>query len=465
VRLYFTDKTPTAAAVLTGLPPLPIVVDYLNLDVDWPASAEARLASALRYPDRVCGIAVAATFENVNAIFKALETCFPILESLEVKNIDLWGYNLTPMFPTTSTKSLRRLKISSSLQTLAPVLSATTALVDLTLTTSGTVSPRLIMSLLLLLQCLPYLRHLDICFGSSIILAAEVPHMKMSDIIPLAELTHFRCMGDSSPVEDIMTRMAAPSLQKLHLFFIHDIGYEFRIPHTTKFIRNARKIFLGAQLTFSRADCNLSLLADPHSVDDPPFSVTVCGPTSHIFYALSALLATVEDVTIAFSSLSAAARAGRSQWELALCRRLFEKLPNGKILRVQHAMETEVANVFRHVGQRTTTGLLLHVPKEKEADTDATVPSGFAVDSLGFLPSLERIEVFVRSPDLPVPESERAAALEPFEALAATRRQAGLPVKVYWNTDQVLPASFDDGDGDDDDDDEEEEEDDDDESS
>jgi len=61
------------------------------------------------------------------------------------------------------------------------------------------------------------------------------------------------------------------------------------------------------------------------------------------------------------------------------------------------------------------------VMDEEEADMDARVLSDSSVDSnqfnLGFLLLLERIEIFIRSPNMPVPKSEHTMALEPFEML------------------------------------------------
>ena len=272
--------------------------------------------------------------------------------------------------------------------------------------------------------------------------------MKINNIISLAELAHLRFEGNSLVVEVLMAGVAAPSLQELrvslsHMTHVFQVD-GFHIPHLTKFIRNVGMIFLAAQLQFSYTNCNLSLLTDSHSIDNPPFSVTGNGISSiaRISSALSALLATIEDVFFAYGSLP----THTGFFQRAPWRDFFAQLPNVKILRVQHGIETEVANMLRQsIGQPTTPDLLPE-SDEEETDIDATVPSGFPVDSnqfnLGFLPSLEGIEIFMRTPDMPIPDSERVAALEPFEALFAARRQAGLAVKVYWNTDQVLPASF-----------------------
>jgi hypothetical protein len=85
--LLYGLSTPTRAAILTRprLASLPIVVDYFHLNRT-PGPPQ-RLASAMSYPNRVCGIVVelrgAISFDR---IFKALDPYFPALESLEIYN-------------------------------------------------------------------------------------------------------------------------------------------------------------------------------------------------------------------------------------------------------------------------------------------------------------------------------------------------------------------------------------------
>jgi hypothetical protein len=123
LRLFFTDRTPTRAAVLSGLPPLPIIVAYHDVSVPWTVGrlgSENRLISALRYPDRVCKIAMKITYSNRNTITKALDCAFPSLEALELHNTGVPGFSFppTPTFLMTTAKSLRRLKIPGASLTL-----------------------------------------------------------------------------------------------------------------------------------------------------------------------------------------------------------------------------------------------------------------------------------------------------------------------------------------------------------
>jgi hypothetical protein len=97
----------------------------------------------------------------------------------------------------------------------------------------------------------------------------------------------------------------------------------------------------------------------------------------------------------------------------------FGLLRNIKILRVQHGIETEVADMLR-----------------QDMRIDSTQFNS------GFLPLLEEIEVYMKVPGTPISASECAPALEPFDVFVAARREAGRTVNVYRNMDQVLPPSL-----------------------
>lgn len=446
LRLFFTDQTPTRAAVLTGLPPLPIVVDYLS--VAWTfgrLGPENRLISALRYPNRIYKIAMKITLSNCNTITKVLDCAFPTLGTLELHNTSAPGFFFPPTFLMTSTKSLRRLKIPGAILTsLPPLLSATTALVDLTLAIDTIFSSPQGVSLPALLQNLSRLRHLDVSVRSF-----HGPHthaispVKTNDAVSLAELTHFRFKGRTNHVEELVAGLATPSLQKLYVALYRGNSV-VHIPHLSVIIRNMGMLFYAAQIKVSIGAYIISLLTHSHFIDDPPFNIFLHGPSAmaQVGSELYAMLTTVEDLFIAFCI--SPMYHGLPSVNIAPFRGLFEQLHNVKILRVQSGLETKVADVLReHNGQPTKN----HLPPVPDgANLDATISSDIPTNpsrfNVGIFPSLEEIEIHPNSPGTQTPESERASALEAFEELVTARQQAGRPVRVYWNTDQVLPPSF-----------------------
>jgi hypothetical protein len=403
----------------------------------------------LRYSDRVCGIVltVATRLKIFIAIPKALDICFPSLESLEICNTTrrIREFRLPPTFLMTSMKSLRRLKIPHArLASLPPLLSATTMLIDLALSIDLVIYPQPDVSFLSLLQCLPRLRHFDVTIQGIHPSFHAIP-AKMNDPIALAELTKFRLKGYSSAVEVLLAGLATPALREFHATVNFDPRDEFHFPQLTKFVSNVGRIFLAAQIKLPELDwkdCTVSLLTQPHFIDDPPFNIIVNGKSSITQTAsgLSTMLATVEDIFLAPHSPTM--HPGSFHVDLAPWRGLFGQLQNVKILRVEHSLEMEVATALQWSSRQPTIDL---PPTEEGADLDATIPPDMRIDpsqfNLELFPSLERIEVYM-SPDTPILEGERASALEPFEAFVTTRRQSGRPIEVYWNTDEVLPASF-----------------------
>jgi hypothetical protein len=81
LRLYFAGDTPTRAVALERLSHLPIIVDYNK--VIWKSSAPKRLSSALRYPNRVCRIAIPSweIYKDADRVTETLDMSFPALRA------------------------------------------------------------------------------------------------------------------------------------------------------------------------------------------------------------------------------------------------------------------------------------------------------------------------------------------------------------------------------------------------
>jgi F-box-like len=352
LRIYFTVIAPTRAAMLTRPPlaSLPIVVDYFRLDRT--ARPPERLVSAMSYPNRVCRIVVAVRGAiSFDRIFKALDSYFPALESLEICDKRIYDSEvnlpLPPTFLKTSTKSLRRLELRYViLASLPPLLSAATALVDLTLSVDKIICLQSDVSLLVLLQYLPRLRHLDLSITHFSVSPIRAIPGNMNDMVSLPQLSDFRVQGGPIPVEQLVARLATPSLQELHISVYPCDGLnDFPRPHLFRFIRDAGMRFRAARVTLSPPHHLLSLCTHSQVIDDPTYSVIALRFMAIIDGALSDMLAAVEDVFLDLSRSFLRTQSFRV--DLAPCRGFFEQLQNVKILRIQHGLETEVVNIFR----------------------------------------------------------------------------------------------------------------------
>jgi hypothetical protein len=430
LRLYFASDTPTRAAVLKRLSHLPIIVDYSSFILT--ASAQKRLISALRYPDRVCKIAIT----NYVEITEALDSPFPALESLELYCVE----RTLPTSFMTSIQSLRHLWLAGpSLTSFFPSFSVTRALVDLTLRINSVSRLAKGVSLLTHLQHTPHLRNLQVYAG---MYYSESPPSSPIEIqtttsVLLAELTPFRFSGQCAEMEWFVAKLVTPSIRKLHIsvfdIFRVDIPH---IPHLSKFIRVAGIVFFAAQLTFLGVHFTTSLFPRPHSSNDPPSNiVTIKSPfAAHPDGALFAMLATIEDVFLSLPSPIAYYELLLGKFEL--WREVFEEFRNVKVLRLHRSLMTKVADILRQLTVNPP-------PPQEEVDPDATTPSGTPINgirsqsTLDIFPSLEEIVLYGCTS---ICETERRCGLESFGPFVTARREVGRPVKVFWSTDGEVPG-------------------------
>ena len=415
---------------------LQIIVDYT--ESTWKASATKRFATALRYPDRVCGIAVRRPEKGSDnlKISKALDLPFPALESLVVDNTRAGPSIILPTSLTTSIQSLRHLQlINTRLTSLFPLLPVTGTLVDLNLnidtiyyTTNGG-------SLLAHLQHMPHLCNLQVttqlyCWRPTV----EKPP---PTTVLLAELTSIRLSGPNSQTEWFLAGLVTPSLRELHISAF-DRDYRssrgFDIPCLSKFIRVAGMCFFAARLALSPSSLmsRIALFAPSHSVDAPSQVVTINTPLSaEMGSAFSAMLAILEDIFLSFSANRTP--YGSLLGDLAPWRKFFGHFCNVKVLRLHHGLEMEVAFMLWQPSVNPP-------PPQEDIDPDTMTTPINSSRSQYIFPSLEQIVVYPRTPDASIGTEERASALEPFGLFKAARHQMGRPVKVSWNTDGEIPV-------------------------
>jgi hypothetical protein len=436
MRLYFTDNTPTSALALEHLSHLPIIIDYSS--VAWSASTQERLISALKYPDRVCGIVIRGGIKqwNLLKIMETLDLLLPALEGLELDNVTVVQVGRVLM---TSIQSLRHLRLAgTSLLSFFPVLSATRAIVDLTLSIDTVLRLENGESLLTHLQRMPHLRNLQV--STRFYPPEEMPSI-MS--VLLAELNCFRFYGECAEIEWFVAGLvtpSGPSLRELNIS-AYDGSGTLHIPYVSEFIRVAEIVFFAAQLSISGMGFTISLIAHPHSIEDLPFKrVSIMTPfKAHPGGASSTMLATIEDV---FFSLSIPITYSvPSLVDLAPWCQFFEEFRNVKVLRLHQGLEKQVADMLRQ--------LTMNPPLAREGVySNAIIPSDMPINSnwsqltFGIFPSLEEIIVYARTSGTWIDETVRASVLESFAPFTAARHEAGRPVKVFWNADRVVPRYF-----------------------
>ena len=442
LRLYFDSNTPTRAGVVERFSHLPIIVNYR--DVIWGASALKRLSSALRYPNRVCSIAIWGSYDASDRVIEALDVLFPALESLELHNIASSADRIlqSPSFMT-SIQSLRHLRLDGMfLTSVLTFLSVTRSLVDLTLD----IDKVFLMkgaSLLTHLQHMPHLRNLRVSSRSlSYHSEEELPPTTTSILLP--ELTCFRFVGELTQVEWFVAGLDTPPLRKFHVS-ITDYSRRLHIPYLTKFIRAAGIVFVTAQLTIMGSYLRTDMFAHSHSTGDPPSNIFTIKTqfTADPGSGLSAMLATLEDI---FLSIPPRYRTCKlTPEDFGPWCGLLKEFRSVKVLRLHHGLERQVAEILR----QPIADPHRPQPPQEEADPDVTTPSCTPIITnrsefiSHIFPSLEEIVLYARTPDTSRPirdsEMEDASMLELFGPFVTARQEVGRPVKVFWSTDGQVP--------------------------
>jgi hypothetical protein len=445
LRLYFAGDTTrtsdsTNALVIERLLHLPIIVDFLN--VSWCAGGLERLISALRYPDRVSSIGLVGSYNHMDLdkIAEALDLPFPTLESLELRSLN----NLEPVLSATSLmtsiRSLRHLRLFHVYPPcIFQLLSVTRTLVDLTLLVSSVFYQTNGASLLTHLQHMPHLRNLQMTTFATLSSIEEKPPIIT---VLLAELTCFHFFGDCAQTEWFVAGFDTPSLREFHITAVdldaRGISHTFDIPYLSKFIRVTGVVFLAARLTISGPSLTTSLFTHPHSIDDPPSKAVRIETQSDPGSALSAMLATIEDI---FLFLPIPIKYCESYEYYVPWREfpeVFNEFRSVKVLRLHHGLETQLVDILRQPAMNFPLA-------REEVGPDATMPSDEPVDgnrnrfTLDIFPSLEEIVVYSRTPDTSIDKKERPSGIESFEPFATERYEVGRPVKVSWGADGEVP--------------------------
>jgi F-box-like len=417
LRLYFTTDNPPMGAVAPGcLSNLPIIVDYGH--ANWNATSPKCFISTLKYPDRVCEIAIRGSNKRSDnlEISGALDVPFPALENFELYDFGMERISL-PMSLTTSIQSLQRLRlVGAPLKSLLPLLSATRALVDLGLDCDTIFYPTKGASLLTDLQHMPHLRNLQV-------IARSHPFQRGIEKPPtttvlLPELTRLRFFGDRVQTEWFVAGLAAPSLREFQISANNEIARfspTFDFPCLSKFIRIMGTYFFAARVAVLPHPM-IFLFEHPHAIHDPPSKLIIITTllSRRLGSALSAILAAFEEIFL-YLSPTYYWRHGPLVGDFP-CREFLTVFCSVKVLRLDEGPEMRaVADVLR---------------QSTDGDRSQYV-----------FPSLEEIVVYARTMHA-VDEKVRAFGLETFGPFLTARHQVGRPVTVSWNTYGEVPKCF-----------------------
>ena len=257
LKLRCTHKRSVNSKTLDIWPALPIVISAQNVHSEEDMT---NVISALRHHNRVCKIHYSGQFQDsFLGEFAAMDEPFPELTSLTLSS---FGQNV-PVLPDSflegSVPRLRSLYLNGiSYPSIGNVLSSTTNLVRLSLyriPRSGYIAPKTIV------PCLPMLSRLE-----SFVLRFQYPrpwtqresrHPPPLTRVVFPNLTYLDFQGDIEYLEDILSQIETPVLDKTTFQFFNQLvfdtpllGHFIRRTETFMTIHTARVLFFRGNIVF-----------------------------------------------------------------------------------------------------------------------------------------------------------------------------------------------------------------------
>ena len=403
------EKPDDIETILSG--PLPIFIDYRCLYIEITGSALWRMGAALSHHDRVRKIAFEGARANFDKFFKATNRPFPVLESLTFRFRWGNGENIPETFlrgPDQSILHLRRLELYEvSLTFISGFLLSATALTKLSLRIDTAFGSSAETSLLVCLQGMPCLDHLDLFILSESLGPSSPPTPK--NIVPLSKLTNFSYVGYRTCLDALVAGLSAPSLQDVSINYYKATVWPPCV-HLSRFINEIERRYHAVCVAFRNLGFHLSLLTQSEYIGpcNPRFKLgsnSGCPPEFMVQMTgeLSAMLTIVEDLRVTFDDPAVHVWMDNIPW-----RRFLRQFHNLKALRIEGVEVIKVNWIARSLLQ-----------DYEELGDDLT-----------FLPSLADIEIG-KVPS-PIDESQRGPELAAFQRFVSVRQQAGRPVKFSF---------------------------------
>ncbi|KAN0134395.1 hypothetical protein V8E53_007893 [Lactarius tabidus] len=291
LQLFCTYQTPVKKT-LDCWPTIPIVVCNRHTPQTSSPEDEDSIVTALQHCDRVCGIDLVLQRSLPEKVFKIMQEFFPLLESLALRSYDS-ALALPSTFLGGSTPRLRILHLNDiAFPALPLLLSSASDLVDLQLEripSAGYISPE---ALVAGLSSMTQLTTLRLVFASPTSHLGSLPPSSGQVILPT--LTNFTFRGSCDYLEDFLSRISTPSLERARMGFFHQPNFNVlqlahflgrmelqRLPDGTKLLLHKDGISLALTrlgvlprdashtpewlrlfISFGQSDFNLSLMAE-----------------------------------------------------------------------------------------------------------------------------------------------------------------------------------------------------------
>jgi hypothetical protein len=270
LQLFCTYETPVKKT-LDCWPTIPIVVcnrgNVKTLHASSP-KAEDSIVTALQHRDRICEIDLVLQGSLSEKVFKIMQEPFPLLESLALRSCDS-----TLALPSTFLgRDIPRLRVLHldviAFPALPLLLASARHLVDLQLeriSSARYISPE---ALVAGLSSTTQLKTLRLAFASAAFHLGSLP--PSSGQVVLSTLTNFTFRGSCDYLEDLLSRISAPSLERARMGLFHQPN--FNVLQLAHFLDRTEPQRLpdGAKLLLHKDGISLALTRPRVLLGDPP---------------------------------------------------------------------------------------------------------------------------------------------------------------------------------------------------
>ena len=342
--LVCTFGTPVAH-MLAHSPPLPLVIDCIDLDRDITAKEEG-IFLALEQRDRVRRIRLEMPLPILQKLIVAIDEEYPMLEYLDIGPPLEDKSAILTLPETLQAPHLRNLALACFFLPIGSRLLTTAmslTMLSLAVGPSAYIQPNILLQWL---SFMPQLETLIICFYFPVP-KREVERQLMNNPttthVTLPNLRCFGFIGVSAYLEAVVRRITAPRLEELGIQFFKQLT--FSIPSLVQFMDTTNLRFDRAEFEFSEDRVHVGLNYLKIGVLCLHLDWQVSSMVQ-IFNSLNPIFSTVEHLTLKHSvhSLSSEEHdeVDRTEW-----RELLRPFSNVKTLHVGNGLVEELSRSLR----------------------------------------------------------------------------------------------------------------------
>ena len=353
--LVCTHGTPVED-MLAHSPPLPLVIDYFEGHRDITAEEEGIIVALGRH-DRVRRIRLCVPIPNLQKLIMAINEEYPVMEYLI-----MWGEgHSTTMLPETfQAPRLRHLTLRGfALPIESRLLTTAVDLITLCLC----MDPSTYFQPSTLLQWVSLMPQLEMLLVSSLDnhdleRQFRVVHTPITTHIALHNLRLFAFGGGSAYLEEVISRITTPRLEKFSIEFYKQLTFSIprlvQFMNTTKSLRfdSARFRFAGEQfgaMFYSREEAQTNVLSINLRCWRSDMQLS---SVAQIFNSLSQIFFAVEHLTLEQAE-HYHREVNRSEWN-----KLLRSFSNVKTLHVEDRLVRELFRCLKVYNEEYPLGLL-----------------------------------------------------------------------------------------------------------